>query len=229
MNVSWARSSASARLRVKRSAAGYSWSRKRSASRSNRADRCPCVSAAESASRRRRTGMVPPERSAPRIRPAPFMLALAGGLSLMASRDGGRGQPGPEPVGGDGRSGRAPWPGRHRGLAGRAEEPHARGARAEPSASGYGFVSLSSPWPVVMSGPGGRERPAVFGWTVPEDSMSRGRHGASPEGGHAGGIFRSAAPGTTVPLGRPAGTAVPPGVGCYRGLPRNRAAASARG
>ena len=40
--------------------------------------------------------------------------------------------------------------------------------------------------------------------------MSRGRHGASPEGGHAGGIFRSAAPGTTVSLGRPAGTAVPP-------------------
>jgi hypothetical protein len=32
------------------------------------------------------------------------MLALAGGLSLMASRDGGRGQPGPEPVGGDGQS-----------------------------------------------------------------------------------------------------------------------------
>jgi hypothetical protein len=61
-----------------------------------------------------------------------------------------------------------------------------------------------------MSGPGGRERPAVFGWAVPEDGMSRGRHGASPEGGHAGGIFRSAAPGTTVTLGRPAGTAVPP-------------------
>ena len=50
----------------------------------------------------------------------------------------------------------------------------------------------------------------MFGWTVPEDGMSWGRHGASPEGGHAGGIFRSAAPGTTVSLGRPAGTAVPP-------------------
>jgi hypothetical protein len=39
--------------------------------------------------------------------------------------------------------GRAPSPGRHRGPAGRREEPHARGARAEPSAAGYGSASLS--------------------------------------------------------------------------------------
>src|SRR5215467_5574735 len=45
---------------------------------------------------------------------------------------------------------RAPSPGRHRGPAGRREEPHARGVRAEPSAAGSGCASLlSSPRPVV--------------------------------------------------------------------------------
>ena len=39
--------------------------------------------------------------------------------------------------------GRAPWPGRCRGPASRAEGPHARAARAGPATSGYGFVSLS--------------------------------------------------------------------------------------
>jgi hypothetical protein len=39
--------------------------------------------------------------------------------------------------------GRAPSPGRHRGPAGRREEPHARGVRAEPSAAGSGCASLS--------------------------------------------------------------------------------------
>src|SRR5262245_27716819 len=39
--------------------------------------------------------------------------------------------------------GLAPSPGRHRGPAGRREEPHARGVRAEPSAAGSGCASLS--------------------------------------------------------------------------------------
>ncbi len=43
-NVSCTRSSASAGLRVIRIAAEYSWSRKGSASRSNRAERCSSVS-----------------------------------------------------------------------------------------------------------------------------------------------------------------------------------------
>jgi len=49
--------------------------------------------------------------------------------------------------------GRAPWPGRHPGPARRAEGPHVRGARAGPSASRYGFASLSSPRQAAMSGP----------------------------------------------------------------------------
>ena len=100
--------------------------------------------------------------------PARAVHARAGGRACPSWPLGtGRGQPGPEPAGGDGRSGRAPWPGRHRGLAGQAEEPHARGARAEPSASGYGFVSLSSPWPVAMSGPGAWECPPCSGGPFP--------------------------------------------------------------
>jgi len=57
---------------------------------------------------------------------------------------------------------RAPSPGRHRGPAGRREEPHARGVRAEPSAAGSGCASLlSSPRPVV-AGPS-RRKPARLG------------------------------------------------------------------
>src|SRR5215831_18906785 len=44
----------------------------------------------------------------------------------------------------DHRHGQAPWPGPRRDLAGRAEAPHARGARAGPSAGGYGSASLFS-------------------------------------------------------------------------------------
>jgi hypothetical protein len=40
------------------------------------------------------------------------------------------------------RHGRAPWPGPHRGPAGRAAGPHARGGRAGPSAGGYGSAAL---------------------------------------------------------------------------------------
>ena len=58
--------------------------------------------------------------------------------AFPAPRRGGQHDPGPQhqPL-------RAPWPGRYPGPMGRAEEPHARGARAEPAASGYGFASLS--------------------------------------------------------------------------------------
>jgi hypothetical protein len=46
--------------------------------------------------------------------------------------------------------GQASWPGPHRGLAGRTEALQARGARAEPSAGGYGSASLfSSPRPAT--------------------------------------------------------------------------------
>jgi hypothetical protein len=44
--------------------------------------------------------------------------------------------------------------------------------------------------------------------------MIRHRRGASPEGGHAGGIFRSPLPGTTVPLDRPGALRCRPGAGC---------------
>jgi len=40
------------------------------------------------------------------------------------------------------RHGRAPWPGPHRGPAGRAAGRHARGARAGPCAGGYGSAAL---------------------------------------------------------------------------------------
>ena len=44
----------------------------------------------------------------------------------------------------DHRHGQAPWPGPHRGPAGRGEGPHARGARVEFSAGGYGSAPLFS-------------------------------------------------------------------------------------
>ncbi len=46
--------------------------------------------------------------------------------------------------------GRAPWPGRWPGPAGRAEGPHAQGVGARTAGYGYGFVyCLSSPQPVL--------------------------------------------------------------------------------
>jgi hypothetical protein len=64
----------------------------------------------------------------------------------------------------------------------------------------------------VRARPRGGARPC---WrTVLEDGMIRHRRGASPEGAHAGGIFRSPPPGTTVPLGRPGARRCRPGAGC---------------
>jgi len=57
---------------------------------------------------------------------------------------------------------RAPSPGRHRGPAGRREEPHARGVRAEPSAAGSGCASLLSSPRAVVAGPS-RRKPARLG------------------------------------------------------------------
>ena len=83
----------------------------------------------------------------------------------------------------DHRHGRAPWPGPHRGPAGRAGGPHASGARAGPSAGGYGSAALcliSSvghpiPWgPVAGS-------PALVAGSSGNGMDSRLR-GASPEG-----------------------------------------------
>jgi len=101
--------------------------------------------------------------------------------------------------------GRAPWPGPRRDLAGRAEAPHARGARAGPSAGGYGSASLfSSPRPAThfvgtrMASPAPGE-PALGGllrgarWSLRTvlrgDDMSRRLRWASPEGACRGGIF----------------------------------------
>src|SRR5262249_9205373 len=53
--------------------------------------------------------------------------------------------------------GRAPSPGRPRGPAGRREEPHARGVRAEPSAAGSGCDSLSAISSAGRCGPSRRE------------------------------------------------------------------------
>src|SRR6516162_8777839 len=100
--------------------------------------------------------------------------------------------------------GRAPWPGPRRDLAGRAEAPHARGARAGPSAGGYGSASLfSSPrpathfvgegWPAPPSGnrPSGpfTGSPVVLEDRSAGDDMSRRLRWASPEGACRGGIF----------------------------------------
>jgi 3-oxoacyl-[acyl-carrier protein] reductase len=68
-----------------------------------------------------------------------------------------------------------PRPGPHRGAAGRAEGPHARGARAEPSAGGYGSAPLSS-----------SPRPATHRWgpTSTPGSWPRSRRAgcqASPD------------------------------------------------
>ncbi len=58
----------------------------------------------------------------------------------------------------DHRHGRVPWPGPHRGPADRAGGPHARGARAGPSAGGYGSAALFLISSVSHPIPGGRWR-----------------------------------------------------------------------
>ena len=69
----------------------------------------------------------------------------------------------------DVRHGRAPWPGPHRGPAGRAAGRHARGARAGPCAGGYGSVALflispvSHPFRVAYGGQPGPVGPAPLG------------------------------------------------------------------
>src|SRR3954447_12470350 len=74
-NVSWTRSSASAGLRVIRSAAGYSWSRNGSASRSKRASRSARVSAT--------SVRLPPSRASGTSTGAPMgaLAALVSGVS----------------------------------------------------------------------------------------------------------------------------------------------------
>jgi len=78
----------------------------------------------------------------------------------------------------------------------------------------------------VRARPPGGARPC---WrTVLEDRMIRHRRGTSPEGGHAGGIFRSPLPGTTVPLGRPGARRCRPG-GRLRWVARGSGRAGGRG
>ena len=103
------------------------------------------------------------------------------------------------------RHGRAPWPGPHRGPAGRAAGRHARGARAGPSAGGYGFAALflispvSHPSRVADGG-----SPALLARLFGNNKDCRPR-GASPEG--AGRVeYRCAAIGHPKVLpGRPGG------------------------
>ena len=63
----------------------------------------------------------------------------------------------------DHRHGRAPWPGPHRGPAGRAAGPRASGARAGPSAGGYGSAALclisSAGHPISREAGGGQPGP----------------------------------------------------------------------
>ena len=103
----------------------------------------------------------------------------------------------------DHRHGQAPWPGPHRGLAGRVEAPHARGARAGPSAGDTDLLHFSHllgqpPIPQGRGRPtlgsrpsGGRLRgdPVVGGDFSARDDMSRRLRWASPEGACRGGIF----------------------------------------
>jgi hypothetical protein len=82
----------------------------------------------------------------------------------------------------DYRYGRAPWPGPHRGPAGRAEGPHARGARAGPCAGRYGSAALFLISPVghPFRGPMAAARPCWPG-SLGNGTDSR-MGGASPEG-----------------------------------------------
>jgi hypothetical protein len=103
------------------------------------------------------------------------------------------------------RHGRAPWPGPHRGPAGRAAGRHARGARAGPCAGGYGSAALflispvSHPSRVADGG-----SPALLARLFGNNKDCRPR-GASPEG--AGRVeYRCAAIGHPKVLpGRPGG------------------------
>ena len=81
----------------------------------------------------------------------------------------------------DHRHGRAPWPGPHRGPAGRAGGPHARGARAGPSAGGYGsaalfLISLVSRPSRGADGAWAPWRPRTSGTRGPGWIPGRGRH-----------------------------------------------------
>jgi len=81
----------------------------------------------------------------------------------------------------DHRHGRAPWPGPHRGPAGRAGGPHARGARAGPSAGGYGsaalfLISLVSRPSRGADGAWEPWRPRTSGTRGPGWIPGRGRH-----------------------------------------------------
>jgi hypothetical protein len=124
----------------------------------------------------------------------------------------------------DHRHGRAPWPGPHRGPAGRAGGPPASGARAGPSAGGYGSAALclissaghSIPWgPVAGS-------PALVAWLFGK------RYGFPP----AWGVTRRCMPGGISRRGdlSPEGATGPAGVRCQGIRPscRARSAASVR-
>jgi hypothetical protein len=115
--------------------------------------------------------------------------------------------------------GLAPSPGRHRGPAGRREEPHARGVRAEPSAAGSGCASLSVISPAGSLGGRADGSLLVIGTGSSGDGTSTRPGWASPESAHAGGVFRGrprypkAPPWLTgLPCGRSPGStaALPP-------------------
>jgi hypothetical protein len=116
------------------------------------------------------------------------------------------------------RHGRAPWPGPHRGPAGRAAGRHARGARAGPCAGGYGSAALflislvSHPFRVAYGG-----SPALLARLFGNNKDCRPR-GASPEG--AGRVeYRCAAIGHPKVLpGRLGGDVRGSGPGRVRGL-----------
>jgi hypothetical protein len=135
------------------------------------------------------------------------------GWTRLHPRDGGPWQHRPVPAGGDRRRGRAPWPGRYRDPGGRAEGPHARGARAGPSASGYGFVSLSSPRSVATC------RARLMRSHGRAGTVLRGTVRAGTGGGRHPKVRMPvessvAGPGARRCLRAGPGTAVLPGVGC---------------
>ncbi len=83
----------------------------------------------------------------------------------------------------DHRHGRAPWPGPHRGPAGRAAGPRASGARAGPSAGGYGSAALCLISSVPPHPAGGRWRTARPWWPGSSGNRTDSRlRRASPEG-----------------------------------------------
>ncbi len=124
----------------------------------------------------------------------------------------------------DHRHGRAPWPGPHRGPAGRPAGPHATGARAGPSVGEYGSAALcliSSaghpiPWGPVAGSPAPVAR--LFGETV-RIRVAVARHPEVPAGWNVAGAA----------IGHPKVLTGPTG-GCQRIRPswRARAAVSVR-